>query len=47
MKHPFISRRAFLQKALVGFGSLALSDLDGAPVIGNHPPRERNVIFLF
>ena len=47
MKHPFISRRDFLQKASLGFGSLALSGLYGAPVIAHHPPRAKNVIFLF
>ena len=47
MKHPFISRRDLLQKASLGFGSLALSGLYGAPVIAHHPPRAKNVIFLF
>ena len=47
MKHPFISRRNFLQKASLGFGSLALSSLYGAPVIPHYRPRAKNVIFLF
>ena len=47
MKPPFITRRDFLQKASLGFGSLALSGLYGAPVITHHTPRAKNVIFLF
>jgi len=47
MKHPFITRRDFLQKASLGFGSLALSSLYGAPVIPHYRPRAKNVIFLF
>jgi len=47
MKHPFISRRNFLQKASLGFGSLALAGLYGASVIPHYRPRAKNVIFLF
>jgi hypothetical protein len=47
MKHPFITRRDFLQKTSLGFGSLALSGLYGAPVIPHYQPRAKNVIFLF
>ncbi|SVD88581.1 uncharacterized protein METZ01_LOCUS441435, partial [marine metagenome] len=47
MKHPSITRRDFLQKASLGFGSLALSSLYGAPVIPHYRPRAKNVIFLF
>jgi len=47
MKHPFISRRNFLQKASLGFGSLALAGLYGATVIPHYRPRAKNVIFLF
>jgi hypothetical protein len=47
MKHPFITRRDFLQKTSLGFGSLALSSLYGAPVIPHYQPRAKNVIFLF
>jgi hypothetical protein len=48
MKHPCITRRNFLQKSSLGFGSLALSSLYGkAPVIPHYPPRAKNVIFLF
>ncbi|MDP6905692.1 MAG: DUF1501 domain-containing protein, partial [Verrucomicrobiota bacterium] len=47
MKHPFISRRNFLQKASLGFGSLALAGLYGAPVIPHYRPSAKNVIFLF
>jgi len=47
MKHPFITRRDFLHKTSLGFGSLALSGLYGTPMTTHHPPRARNVIFLF
>ena len=47
MKHPSITRRDFLQNASLGFGSLALSSLYGAPVIPHYRPRAKNVIFLF
>ena len=47
MNHPFITRRDFLQKASLGFGSLALAGLYGAPVIPHYRPRAKNVIFLF
>ena len=47
MKHPFITRRDFLQKASLGFGSLALGGLYGAPVLPHSRPRAKNVIFLF
>jgi len=47
MKHPCITRRDFLQNASLGFGSLALSSLYGAPVIPHYRPRAKNVIFLF
>ena len=45
MKYPFITRRDFLQQASLGFGSLALSNLYGAPMITHHPPRAKSVIF--
>ena len=47
MKYPFITRRDFLQQASLGFGSLALSNLYGSPMIAHHPPRAKSVIFLF
>ena len=47
MKHSFITRRDFLQQASLGFGSLALSNLYGSPMIAHHPPRAKSVIFLF
>ena len=47
MKHPFTTRRDFLQNASLGFGSLALSGLYGAPVSPHYRPRAKNVIFLF
>ncbi len=47
MKYPFIPRRDFLQQASLGFGSLALSNLYGSPMIAHHPPRAKSVIFLF
>jgi len=47
MKHPFITRRDFLQKTSLGFGSLALAGLYGASMIPHYSPRAKNVIFLF
>ena len=41
MKYPFITRRDFLQQASLGFGSLALSNLYGSPMIAHHPPRAK------
>ena len=47
MKHPFSTRRDFLQKASLGFGNLALASLYGKPVIPHYRPPAKNVIFLF
>ena len=47
MKYPLSTRRNFLQKASLGFGSLALAGLYGAPMTPHHPPPAKNVIFLF
>ena len=47
MKYPFSTRRDFLQKASLGFGSLALAGLYGAPMIPHYRPPAKNVIFLF
>jgi hypothetical protein len=47
MKHPFSTRRDFLQKASLGFGSLALASLYGAPMTPHYPSHAKNVIFLF
>ncbi|MFT5129115.1 MAG: hypothetical protein ACI8W8_002735 [Rhodothermales bacterium] len=47
MNHPLTTRRNFLQNASLGFGSLALGALYGAPVIPHYRPRAKNVIFLF
>jgi hypothetical protein len=47
MKYPFSTRRDFLQKASLGFGSLALAGLYGAPIIPHYRPPAKNVIFLF
>ena len=47
MKYPFSTRRDFLQKASLGFGSLALVGLYGAPIIPHYRPPAKNVIFLF
>ena len=38
MKYPFSTRRDFLQKASLGFGSLALAGLYGAPMIPHYRP---------
>ena len=47
MKHFVGTRRDFLQKASLGFGSLALAGLYGAPMTPHHAPPAKNVIFLF
>jgi len=47
MKYPLSTRRNFLQKASLGFGSLALAGLYGAPMTPHHPPPAKNIIFLF
>ena len=47
MKHPFSTRRDFLQKASLGFGNLALASLYGKPIIPHFRPPAKNVIFLF
>jgi len=47
MKHPFSTRRDFLQKASLGFGNLALASLYGKPIIPHYHPPAKNVIFLF
>ena len=47
MKHPFSTRRDFLQKASLGFGNLALASLYGKPIIPHYRPPAKNVIFLF
>ena len=47
MNHPLLTRRELLRNSSLGFGSLALSGLYGAPVEPHFQARAKSVIFLF